>query len=95
MLLDRNDNQRQLAHISLDESELSAGLHISAIIRDPEEVGRQAALLAIARVAEPQLPPRTVTLTSHLIKRGSGEIPPEESAIPRDAKRHHSAPVPT
>jgi LacI family transcriptional regulator len=95
VLLDRIDNHRQLAYISLDESELSAGLHISAVVRDPEEVGRQAALLAIARVAEPELPPRTVTLSSHLIKRGSGEIPPEGSAIPGDAIRQHSAPVPT
>lgn len=68
VLLDRIDNQRQLAYISLDETELSAGLHISAVVRDPEEVGRQAALLAIARVAEPGLPARTVTLSSHLIK---------------------------
>jgi LacI family transcriptional regulator len=95
VLLDRIDNERQLAYISLDESELSAGLHISAVVRDPEEVGRQAALLAIARVAEPELPPRTVTLSSHLIKRGSGEVPPEESAIPGDAIRQHSAPVRT
>lgn len=93
VLLDRIDNQRQLAYISLDETELSAGLHISAVVRDPEEVGRQAALLAIARVAEPELPPRTVTLSSHLIKRGSGEVPPEESTMPADSIRQRSASV--
>lgn len=93
VLLDRIGNQRQLAYISLDESELSAGLHISAIVRDPEEVGRQAALLAIARIAEPGLAARTVTLASHLIKRGSGEVPPEESAIPADSITQQSASV--
>lgn len=79
VLLDRIDNQRSLAYIALDESELSAGLHISAVVRDPEEVGRQAALLAIARVAQPDLPPRAVTLPSHLVRRGSGEIAVEKS----------------
>lgn len=92
VLLDRIDSQRQLAYISLDETELSAGLHISAVVRDPEEVGRQAALLAISRVAEPELPSRTVTLPSHLIKRGSGEISAEEFIRPADSKSQRSAP---
>lgn len=95
VLLDRIDNQRQLAYISLDETELSAGLHISAVVRDPEEVGRQAALLAISRVAEPELPSRIVTLPSHLIKRGSGEISAEEFIRPADSKSRRSASVPT
>lgn len=80
VLLDRIDNHRRLAYISLDETELSAGLHISAVVRDPEEVGRQAALLAIARVGEPEQPARTVTLPSRLIRRGSGEISHQEAA---------------
>lgn len=95
VLLDRIDNQRQLAYISLDETELSAGLHISAVVRDPEEVGRQAALLAIARVADPEQPARTVTLSSRLIKRGSGEISPKESTMPADSMRHQSTSVST
>lgn len=96
VLLDRVDNQRRLAFISMDESEVSAGLHISAIVRDPEEMGRQAALLAIARVAEPEASPRTVTLSSRLVRRGSGEIPPEDSGVTAGASdQQAAAPVPS
>jgi hypothetical protein len=37
---------------------------------------RQAALLAVDRVARPDRPPRTVTLPTTLVRRGSGELPP-------------------
>jgi LacI family transcriptional regulator len=76
VLLDRIANHRQIAFIALDEDELSAGLGISAITRDPREVGRQAARLAIERIANPGAAPRTVTLPSALVRRGSGELPP-------------------
>ncbi|MCY1674944.1 hypothetical protein OVA06_09520 [Pseudarthrobacter sp. SL88] len=92
VLLARIDNQRKLAYIAFDETELSAGMHISAVVRDPEEVGRQAALLA--RVTEPNDPARTVTLPSRLIKRGSGEIPHQEtSAVGRSGMRPRPASV--
>ncbi|GGJ40301.1 LacI family DNA-binding transcriptional regulator [Paenarthrobacter histidinolovorans] len=74
VLLDRIENNRKLAFIALDESELSSGLHVTALVRDPEEVGRQAAKLAIDRIAQPELPARTITLASHLVRRGTGEI---------------------
>jgi LacI family transcriptional regulator len=74
VLLDRITHQRRHAYIALDESELSIGLGISAIVRDPEELGRRAALLAIARIDQPDRPATTVVLPSRLIKRGSGEI---------------------
>jgi LacI family transcriptional regulator len=76
VLLDRIANRRELAFIALDENEISAGLGISAITRDPKEIGRQAALLAMDRIAEPGGPLRTVTLPSVLVRRGSGELPP-------------------
>lgn len=50
---------------------------MSAVVRDPLEVGRQAARLAIERIADPDGPPRIVTLPSVLVRRGTGEIPPE------------------
>ncbi|WP_181151922.1 MULTISPECIES: LacI family DNA-binding transcriptional regulator [unclassified Arthrobacter] len=77
VLLDRLENNRKLAFIALDESELSAGLSVSALVRDPEEVGRQAAKLAIDRIAQPDLPARTIILPSHLVQRGTGEVAPE------------------
>lgn len=76
VLLDRIANQRNLAFIALDENEISAGLGISAITRDPQEVGRQAALLAMERIAQPDARPRMVTLPSVVVRRGSGELPP-------------------
>lgn len=76
VLLDRIAHRRPCAFIALDETELSAGLGISAITRDPQEVGRQAALLAVDRIAKPDAPARTVTLPSTLVRRGSGELPP-------------------
>ncbi|MCL6667294.1 substrate-binding domain-containing protein [Streptomyces panaciradicis] len=41
--------------------------------QDPQEVGRQAARLAIDRIAEPERPPRTVTVPSTLVPRGTDE----------------------
>jgi LacI family transcriptional regulator len=75
VLLERIVNHRDFAFISLDDTELSAGLGISAVVRDPREVGRQAARLAIERIANPKIAPRTVTLPSTLVRRGSGELP--------------------
>lgn len=76
LLLDRIANRRRNALIVLDETEVSAGLGISAISRDPQEVGRVAAALALERIAHPEAPVQTITLPSILIKRGSGELPP-------------------
>jgi LacI family transcriptional regulator len=75
VLVERIASRRDFAFVSLDEHELSTGLGVSAVVRDPQEVGRQAALLAVERISEPDRPPRTVTLPSVLIKRGTGEIP--------------------
>jgi LacI family transcriptional regulator, galactose operon repressor len=79
VLLDRIAHHRGFAFIGLDEQDLSAGLGISAVVRDPQEIGRQAASLALARIAEPGRPPRTVTVRAHLTRRGSGEIPAERT----------------
>jgi LacI family transcriptional regulator len=77
ILLDRIANHRSLAFIALDETELAAGLGISAIVRDPRELGRQAARLAINRIEKPDDTPRTVTVPYTIVKRGSGELPPD------------------
>ncbi|WP_208630312.1 LacI family DNA-binding transcriptional regulator [Amycolatopsis kentuckyensis] len=75
VLLDRVAHRRGSAFIGLDEHDLTAGLGISAIVRDPQEIGRQAALLALDRIARPDRPARTVTVPCDLRRRGSGEIP--------------------
>ncbi|MCZ4602324.1 LacI family DNA-binding transcriptional regulator [Streptomyces sp. Lzd4kr] len=79
VLLDRIANHRDTAFVALDANDLSAGLGISAITRDPLEMGRQAAILALERIADPTALPRTVTLPSVLVRRGSGEVPPPDT----------------
>lgn len=79
VLIDRITHRRRTACIAFDESELSIGLGVSAIARDPEELGRLAALLAVSRIEDPDRPVRTVVLTSRLIARGSGEISARDS----------------
>lgn len=76
VLIDRITQQRQNAYIALDETELSVGLGISAVVRDPEELGRQAAKMAISRIHNPDQSPRTLVLPSRVVARGSGEIAP-------------------
>lgn len=77
VLLDRITHQRRFAFIALDEQELTAGLGVSAVVRDPQEVGREAARLAVARIADPDAPPRTLDTPSVLVRRGTGELPVE------------------
>jgi hypothetical protein len=79
-VLDRIANHREVAFIALDETGLSVGLGISAVTCDPQEVGRQAALLAVKRITTPDTPPRTITLPSKLVRRGSGELPPSNGS---------------
>jgi LacI family transcriptional regulator len=76
VLLDRIANRRDLAFIAFDDNEIFAGLGITVITRDPREVGRQAALLAVERIAEPTHAPRAIILPATLLQRGSGERPP-------------------
>jgi LacI family transcriptional regulator len=80
VLLDRITNGRRYAFIALDEQELTAGLGVSAVVRDAQEIGREAARLAVARIADPDAPPRTVDVPSVLERRGTGEIPVEAAA---------------
>lgn len=56
--------------VGMDEFELADVLSISVIDRSPEELGRQAALAAIKRIKNPELPVSTVSLTPKLIVRG-------------------------
>lgn len=75
VLLDHLIQRRRYAFVATDENSLSAGLGVSAIVRDPQELGRRAALLAVDRLADPVGPPCAVSVPSRLLRRGSGEIP--------------------
>lgn len=73
ILIERLSGHHSFAFIGLDENDLTRGLGVSAVVRDPQEVGRQAARLAIDRIAEPERPPRTVTVPSTLVHRSTDE----------------------
>jgi len=66
----------QVAFIGFDDFELADALGVSVIAYDTIELGREAARMALARLEDPSGPPRQVEIPTHLIKRGSGEIPP-------------------
>lgn len=80
VLLDRIAHRRSTALITIDETDISAGLGISAITRDPRELGRRAAQLAVERIKRPKAEPQLVTLPCRLARRGSGESPPAPEA---------------
>lgn len=68
--------EQRVAFIGFDDFELADALGISVIAYDPIEIGRQAARLALSRLDDPSGPPERVEISTHLIKRGSGELPP-------------------
>jgi LacI family transcriptional regulator len=76
VLVERLAGHHTFAFIGLDETDFSRGLGVSAVVRDPQEVGRQAARLAIDRIANPNRTPRTVTVPCVLVQRGTGEMRP-------------------
>ena len=86
VLMDRISHHRRYAFIAFDENELYTGLGVTAVVRAPQEVGRQAALLALARGRDPEGPGRTVDVHSRLVRRGSGEVRAEDAAPSREAR---------
>jgi LacI family transcriptional regulator len=67
-----------IAHVGFDDFPQADMLDppVSVIAQDPTEMGRQAALIVVARLDEAHSPPELVTLPTRYIARGSGEIPP-------------------
>ncbi|MFF5140419.1 substrate-binding domain-containing protein [Streptomyces sp. NPDC013157] len=76
VLAERLAGRHAFAFIGLDETDLTKGLGVSAVVRDPQEVGRQAARLALDRITDAATPPRLVTVPSRLVMRGGGEVGP-------------------
>jgi LacI family transcriptional regulator len=65
--------ERQVALAGFDDFELADLLGTTVVHADPWRLGEQAAALAFARLDGDDGPPRTVTIPTQLIQRGSGE----------------------
>jgi LacI family transcriptional regulator len=70
------DSGRDVALVGFDDFDLADLLGISVVAHDPEEMGRRAAEIALARLDGDDAAPRTVVLPTWLVPRGSGERPP-------------------
>lgn len=69
--------QQRVALIGFDDFLLADMLTppISVIAQNPAAMGKAAAELLFARLADNSLPPRQITIATELLARGSGEIP--------------------
>ncbi|HEY3545661.1 MAG TPA: LacI family DNA-binding transcriptional regulator [Propionicimonas sp.] len=67
----------RVALIGFDDFDVADLLAVTVVGYDAHELGRQAAALAVTRLQDPTLEPRTVVVPTRLISRGSGEIGPD------------------
>jgi LacI family transcriptional regulator len=69
--------QHRVALLGFDDFPLADLLNpgVSVIAQNPRGLGQAAAELLFARVDGDRTPPRTVVVPTHLIARGSGEVP--------------------
>ena len=72
------EQRRDVAVVGFDDFTLADLFDpaITVVAQDPEQLGRQAAELILARLDGDRDRPRTVALDTHLIVRGSGEVTP-------------------
>jgi LacI family transcriptional regulator len=61
------------AYIGFDDFELADALGISVVSFDVLEMGKQAARLAISKINNPGVKPRSIRVETVLIRRGSEE----------------------
>lgn len=68
----------RLAMVGFDDFALADLLRpgLTVVAQDSAAIGRTAVDLLLARMVDPALPPRAVTLPVELVVRGSGELPP-------------------
>ncbi len=64
--------------VGFDDFDLADALGISVVSHEPEQMGREAALLALGRQDDLDAPVQQVVLPTRLVRRGSGERPPPE-----------------
>jgi LacI family transcriptional regulator len=69
-------DERRVAFIGFDDFDLADMLGITVVAHDPEQMGREAVLLALARQGDFTAPPSQLMLPTRLVRRGSGELPP-------------------
>ncbi|MGJ7442188.1 LacI family DNA-binding transcriptional regulator [Aquipuribacter sp. MA13-6] len=66
------------ALIGFDDFDLADALGITVVAHEPEEMGREAALLALTRQDDLDAPVEQLVLPTRLVPRGSGEQPPPD-----------------
>lgn len=71
------DSGRRVAFVGFDDFDLAETLGISVVAHDPEDMGRQAVRLALSRHTDLGAVPTQLVLPTRLIRRGSGETPPD------------------
>ncbi|MFD6178377.1 MULTISPECIES: LacI family DNA-binding transcriptional regulator [unclassified Isoptericola] len=65
-----------VALVGFDDFELADLLGVTVVGYDAVEMGRRAASLALERAADPARAAQVVVVPTHLVPRGSGEVPP-------------------
>ena len=65
-----------MALAGFDDFELADLLGTTVVRADAWKLGEQGAALAFARLDGDDQPPRTVTIPTELVTRGSGEVAP-------------------
>jgi len=70
------DAPRRVALAGFDDFELADLLGTTVVHADPWRLGEQGAAIAFARLDGDERPPRTVTVPTELVARGSGEVAP-------------------
>ena len=66
--------RERVALVGFDDFELADLLGTSVVRGDPYQLGERAAAMAFARLDGDDAPPRTVTVATELVPRGSGEL---------------------
>jgi LacI family transcriptional regulator len=76
--LRRLDRQHRVALVGFDDVELADLVvpGITVVAQDPAAIGRTAASVLFSRLAGDPSPPAVHVLSTTLVRRGSGEIPP-------------------
>ena len=77
---------RPLALVGFDDFELADALRlpVTVVSYDVEDVGRRAARLLFDRLAGNRDAPKSLTVPTHIIERGSGEVRPFSTSVQLD-----------
>jgi LacI family transcriptional regulator len=69
--------RKDVAVVAFDDVSLAEALEpaLTVVAQDAEELGRAAATTALTRLDGDRTHARTITVPTHLVVRGSGELP--------------------